>query len=96
MRTGLLVGGLIFLVVGILLDLTLIGALIGLPIGVIGLIMIIVGLFSSNKPQNITIQQTVGGDSKNGDVDPLSALKLRYAKGEITKKELDQMKKDLE
>ena len=59
MRAGLLVGGLIFLVVGIFFTATIIGAIIGLPLGFIGFMMILVGLFSSAKPQQITIQQTV-------------------------------------
>jgi hypothetical protein len=46
MRAGLLVAGLLFLVIGIVLDVTLIGAVIGLPIGAIGVIMIIVGFFT--------------------------------------------------
>ena len=61
MRAGLIVGGIIVGVIGIIFDLTIIGAIIGIPIGIIGLIMVLVGLFTSNKPQNITIQQTVAG-----------------------------------
>ena len=55
MRADLLVGGLFLLVIGIVLDITLIGAVIGLPIGAIGVIMMIAGFFmgggSGNKSQ---------------------------------------------
>jgi uncharacterized membrane protein len=101
MRSGLLLVGLIFLVVGIGLTASLIGAIIGIPIGFIGFIMILVGLFSSGK-QNITIQQTVSGDrkgsskDKDDDNDAVATLKMRYAKGDISKKEYLEMKKDLE
>ena len=98
MRAGLLIVGLIFLVVGIWLTASLIGAIIGIPIGFIGFIMILVGLFSSGK-QNITIQQTVSGDRKGSskdDNDAITTLKMRYAKGDINKKEYLEMKKDLE
>jgi len=49
MRAGLLVGGLIFLVVGLGLDASLLGLIVGIPVGIIGVIMIIVGFFSSSK-----------------------------------------------
>ncbi len=45
MRADLLVGGLFLLVVGIVLDVTLIGAILGLPIGAIGVVMMIAGFF---------------------------------------------------
>ncbi len=96
MRAGLLVGGLIFLVVGYSLTLTIIGALIGIPVGFIGFLMILVGLFSSGKPAQITVQQTVSADTKKGgEDDSLKILKNRYAKGEITAKEYKDMKKEL-
>jgi len=97
MRVGLLVGGLIFLVVGYLLTLSIIGALIGIPVGFIGFLMILVGLFSSNKPAQITVQQTVSADAtkKGAEDDTVKILKTRYAKGEITAKEYKDMKKEL-
>ncbi len=49
MRAGLLVGGLIFLVVGLGLDASLLGLIVGIPVGIIGVIMIIVGFFSRGK-----------------------------------------------
>ena len=51
MRADLLVGGLFLLVIGIVLDITLIGAVIGLPIGAIGVIMMIAGFFTGGKSQ---------------------------------------------
>jgi uncharacterized membrane protein len=101
MRAGLLLVGLIFFVVGIFFSLTIIGLIIGIPIGLVGFIIMLVGLFSSgkSKPQNITIQQTVSGKDKNGDradEDLLKTLKSRYVKGEITSKQYKDMKADLE
>jgi putative membrane protein len=44
------------------------------------------------------IVQTLKNKNISGDVQetPLSIMKKRYAKGEITKEEFDRMKKDLE
>ena len=96
MRAGLLVGGLIFFIVGLAFDLTIIGIIIGVPIGFIGFIMMLVGLFTSSKSiQNITISQTVDSNHLTGAKDPLATLKQRYANGEITKAEFEEMKKDL-
>ena len=47
MRAGLIVAGVLLLVIGFGLSLTIIGALIGIPIGFIGFVMILVGLFTS-------------------------------------------------
>jgi hypothetical protein len=61
MRAGLLVGGVIVVLLGWSLTLTLIGALIGLPFILIGGIMILVGLFSSGrKTEQIIVSQQVG------------------------------------
>ena len=49
MRAGLLVGGLIFLVVGLGMDASVLGLIVGLPVGAIGVIMIIVGFFTSGR-----------------------------------------------
>ena len=51
MRVDLLVGGMLFLVAGVVLDITLIGAIIGLPMGAIGIIMMIAGFFVGGKSQ---------------------------------------------
>ena len=47
----MLVGGMLFLVAGVVLDITLIGAIIGLPMGAIGIIMMIAGFFVGGKSQ---------------------------------------------
>ncbi len=44
------------------------------------------------------IQSAAGGKGVSGlgrGEDPLETLKMRYAKGEITKEQFEQMKKDL-
>lgn len=47
MRAGLIVAGVLLLIIGYALTLSIIGAVIGIPIGIIGFIMILVGLFTS-------------------------------------------------
>ena len=49
MRAGLIIGGVLLLIIGFALDVSLIGLFIGIPIGFIGFIMIIVGLFTSGQ-----------------------------------------------
>ena len=51
MRMDLLAGGMLFLVVGIVLDITLTGAIIGLPMGAIGVIMMMAGFLMGGKSQ---------------------------------------------
>ena len=48
MRGSLLVGGLLLLVVGIVLDVTSVGAIIGFPVGAIGVVIIILGVFTGS------------------------------------------------
>ena len=47
MRAGLIVAGVFLMIIGFLLTLTIIGALLGIPIGFIGFIMMLVGLLTS-------------------------------------------------
>lgn len=62
MRGSLLVAGAVMILIGFLLTVTIIGAIFGVPLIIIGLIVLIFGLFLSPvKQQNqIIIQQHVG------------------------------------
>ena len=65
---------------------------VGFGFGVVGLVVCIAGIAaSSTKPQVVT--QTEGSTQNN---ETSKILKLRYAKGEITKEVYEQMKKDIE
>ena len=56
------------------------------------LVLIIVLLLRRRKDQNGQIAKPTGSSTET----PLDILKRRYAKGEVTKNEFEQMKKDLE
>jgi hypothetical protein len=56
MRAGLIVAGVLLLIIGYFLTLTIIGSIIGIPIGLIGVIMVLVGLFTSGT--KIVVQVT--------------------------------------
>jgi predicted membrane protein len=59
MRAGLIIAGVIVLFIGVLLTATLIGAIIGIPLILIGTVVFFVGIFSSGKSkQVIHINQT--------------------------------------
>ena len=62
MRGGLLIAGAVIIFIGFLLTVTIIGAIIGVPLIIAGAIVFILGLFLSPvKQQNqIIIQQHVG------------------------------------
>jgi len=94
MRAGLIIGGIFLMLLGLFFDLTLIGLVIGLPIGIIGFIMLLVGLFTSGKSSQIIVTQQVSRNSKSDD--NLNLLKRRLAKGEITKKEYEELRKEIE
>ena len=55
--------------------------------GVVGIILVIVGAVTSGAKQDES--------QLEDDDEPIQILKERYAKGEITKEEFEQMKKDL-
>jgi len=59
MRASLLIAGVIVIFIGAILTATLLGAIIGIPLLIIGGIIFLVGLFSSGKSkQVIHIHQT--------------------------------------
>ena len=62
MRGGLLIAGAVIIFLGFLLTVTIIGAILGIPLIIAGAIVFILGLFlSPTKQQNqIIIQQHVG------------------------------------
>ena len=57
--------------------------------GLLGIILLIVGAVVSGNKKESTYTREIEDDA-------LDILEKRYAKGEITKKEFDEMKKDLE
>jgi putative membrane protein len=61
-------------------------AMVGLGVLLVGaIIALIVLAFKRLWPQR----------TGSGDIDPLDIIKARYARGEITKDQFEQMKKDL-
>ncbi len=65
MRTGLIIGGVVVVIVGFFFTLTIIGALIGLPFMLVGGIMMLVGIFSSGKKrEQIIVSQQVNYPDK--------------------------------
>ena len=60
MRGGLLIAGAVIIFLGFLLTVTIIGAILGIPLIIVGAIVFILGLFLSPTKQQIIIQQHVG------------------------------------
>jgi len=93
---GAAIGGVIGIGVGTILGLLAIGDIFLITIG--GLIG------GALRPREVSIQQDNTENEKNygpkdeekSEDDHIKVLKLRYAKGEITKKQYDTMKKDIE
>lgn len=99
--------GALFVVVGTTLTITILGAAIGIPLILIGVILIAIG---GKKHVDVHVHQQVNQKTEREmhkteektvpehkeKEDPLNILKKRYAKGEITKKKYEEMKKDLE
>lgn len=53
MRPSFILTGLIVVVVGFVLTITIIGAIIGIPLLLIGILIFFVGLFSSSKKKQV-------------------------------------------
>jgi uncharacterized membrane protein len=96
MRAGLIVGGVLLGLIGFFLTITIIGAILGIPIGLLGFVMILVGIFSSGGSAKVIVHQHVEQNTQPKADDNLSILKNRLAKGEITKKQYNILKKELE
>ena len=85
-----------FIIIGLSLFLGVGGAVCALAGIVVGAVFILVGLLSqTRKAQFDKIVDKIEKSSKPEE-NPLEVLKMRYAKGEITKEEFEKMKKDLE
>jgi uncharacterized membrane protein len=67
----------------------------GLFMLIFGIIMIIIGFTLLIGGFLTKSKSIVGKIEKNIDDETVKALKLRYAKGELTKEQFEQMKKDL-
>jgi uncharacterized membrane protein len=85
-------GGLIGIITGI----TFLSLLI--PCIIIGSILIILGNFISRGSKQTVQIENVSEEKKEAKTEdePLKVLKMRYAKGEISRKDFEQKKKDLE
>lgn len=66
MRAGLLVAGVVIILIGFILTITVIGAIIGVPLIIAGIVVFIIGLFTSHSKQQIIIQQHVGDKNIEG------------------------------
>jgi len=67
----------------------------GLVFLIVGFLVSIVGAVSPEKKKNIQIKKNEIPLPKQTKDEALEVLRTRYAKGEITKEQYDQMKKDL-
>ena len=92
MRAGLVIVGAILLITGVFLTMSLVWFFIGIPVGFIGFIILIIGLVTSDSSSTVIYQQPNYGSN----IDNLDILKRRLAKGEISKKEYNKLKEELE
>lgn len=58
MKAGLIIAGIITMFFAFILDVTLIGLILGIPLGIIGFIIFLIGLFSHEKPTQIIVHNT--------------------------------------
>ena len=68
----------------------------GLVFLIVGFIVSIVGAVSPEKKKNIQIKKNEIPLPRQTKDEALEILRTRYAKGEVTKEQYEQMKKDLE
>jgi len=87
--------GVVFFLIGLIFSPTL----IGIPAIFIGIILILWGWEAKSKIDQELSDIDFELDKKSGKSesieDPLKILKIRYSKGEITKKQFETMKKNL-
>jgi putative membrane protein len=68
----------------------------GIALLIVGFIVSLVGAVSPEKKNNIQVMKNETSSSIQTKDEALEILRTRYAKGEITKEQFEQMKKDLE
>ena len=81
---------------GLILSLTIIGMVIGIPAIFAGVIFLVTGLRARREPINVKVQleKPESTDMKSQQA-PLDIAKARYARGEISREQFEQMKRDL-
>jgi uncharacterized membrane protein len=91
MRSGFVIVGAILLVIGGILAATLLLAIWGVPLVIIGLLLIIIGAATSTQKQKMRIA-TAGSGAYNKALEDLNS---QLASGTITQKEYKKRKRTL-
>ena len=68
---------------------------ISLLVGLVGFILFILGLALPSPSKTEAVTKRTETEIKTQSNEALKELKMRYAKGEVTKTQFDRMKKDL-
>jgi len=63
---------------------------------ILGIVLIAVGLNTQSRKEEMKVLADAINKSSKSKESPLEVLKMRYAKGEITKEEFEEMTKDLQ
>lgn len=95
-HNGLIWFGIIVIILGFCLGLIIGGVFCILGGLILGIVLIAVGLNKQSRREETKILVDAISKSPTSKETPLEILKMRYAKGEITKEDFEQMKKDLE